>query len=233
MTLSEPKLAKKLIVSLILRKPKMATAEKRIDKIMEIMRRVLAFLKKARKRLTAVRKTIPTIMTMRYLVGRILRRKRLTRRAIKEIPATQARILAIRLSLFLVDLGFWDIVSFVAFSFGSVVSFDSVADFTSVIGSDLVVDSSMVIAATSLTVSSLIGSSADTVLFFWAIVFITRLVVDLGEDFFPGVAFLIGLFKEVEGWAVFLIGLFEEVEDLVVFLVFFFTELIVLLMLLL
>ena len=216
-TLSEPKLAKKLIVSLTLRKPKIAMAEERMDRMIEMIRRVLAFLKKARKKISAVRMIMPMIATVIYLAGRILRRKRLTRRAAKEIPATQARILAMRFSLFLVDLGFLDIVSLVVVDSDSVIGFGSVVDVGSSIGF------SAETAVISSMASLRIGSFTDITVFFLgaflATDLATRLVVDLGDDFFLVVGFLVGLF--------------EEAEDLVVFLVFFFTESIVLLILIL
>lgn len=105
-TLEEPKLAKKLIVSLTLRKPKMEMTEKMMDKTMEIMRKVFAFLKRAKKKLMAVKMTIATMTKVKYLVGRILRRRILIRKIKKVTAVTLAKIRATRFSLKgLCDLG--------------------------------------------------------------------------------------------------------------------------------
>ena len=151
MTLSEPKFAKKLIVSLTLRKPKIATAEKRIERMIEIMRRVLAFLKRAKKKLRAVRITIPAMTIIRYLVGRMLRRKRLTSKATKDNAATQARILVIRFNLFLVGLDCFGIESLVVVDSSSMVGADSV------VGSDSAVGVSVTAVTASCIVSTMIG----------------------------------------------------------------------------
>ena len=145
-TLSEPKLVKKLIVSLILRKANIAMTEKRIDKMMEIMRRVLEFLKKTKKALRTVRKMTIIITMMRYLVGRMSRRKTLIRSIRREIVAMQARILAARFNLLLVGLC----------SVGMILFFAIVDD--SLAGSSVAIVSSVV---SSIIDSVEIGFSMD------------------------------------------------------------------------
>lgn len=105
----EPKPAKKLIVSLILRKAKIAAAEKTVDRIIEIIRRTVAFfLNNARKRLIAVRRIVAAMATTRYLVGRISRRNIPTNNVMKEMMAMQAQMRAIRLRRFLPENNLWD-----------------------------------------------------------------------------------------------------------------------------
>ena len=122
----EPKPAKKLMVSLILRKAKMAVAEKTVDRIIEIIRRTVAFfLNNARKRLIAVRRIVAAMATTRYLVGRISRRNIPTNNAMKEMMAMQTQMRAIRLRRFLPEVSILAFFNFVLARLELVFGFSS------------------------------------------------------------------------------------------------------------
>ena len=204
----------------------METVEKITERTMEMIRKTLDFLKKAKKRLREIRTIKTPVIVMRYFVGRMLRRKTLIIRIINDIAVMQARNLAIRLSLFLVVFGCLGIVLF-----SSVVSLDLMrVGFFGSFGTELSGSTSVgVLAGSSDSVEKdlrdwvRIGSTVvDSANFFSEA---ERLVA----VFFVIVERLVIFFAEVDFLAVF----FAEVECLVVFWFFFFTGSIVLLMLLL